>query len=190
LSGLCNAGVYISETKQMHMKKLTLLATTIALTAISIQSCKKDDPAPTPAAPAEFIADDNTFAGFTSWTQTSTKLGKDPSLGEAHAGNDSTTVRKIWIKDNKNRENGKFPIGTLIVKHSKNASGTVDMYTAMVKRGNNFNPNNNDWEWFVITADGKIAKDGSNVMRGANLMNGMCGGCHSGAKDKDYVFTK
>jgi hypothetical protein len=62
--------------------------------------------------------------------------------------------------------------------------------TAMVKRGNGFNPNNNDWEWFMLTQDGEIAEDGDMVMRGATLMEGMCGSCHSQAASQDYLFSK
>jgi hypothetical protein len=61
----------------------------------------------------------------------------------------------------------------------------------MVKRGNDFNPNGGDWEWFMLNSDGTIAVDGNgNKMRGADLMGGMCLMCHTGASNKDYVFSK
>jgi cytochrome c peroxidase len=62
----------------------------------------------------------------------------------------------------------------------------------MVKRGNDFNPDGGDWEWFMLNADGSIASEPAvrnAKMRGANLMNGMCVSCHS-AGSTDYTFTK
>ena len=61
----------------------------------------------------------------------------------------------------------------------------------MVKRGNNFDPDHNDWEYFVLQPDGKIAMDGDgNPLRGANLMGGMCVSCHAQASGSDYIFSK
>ena len=60
----------------------------------------------------------------------------------------------------------------------------------MVKRGNNFNPANNDWEWFILNADGTVSQDSEgNLTRGAALNGGGCGNCH-GAATTDYVFSK
>lgn len=170
------------------MNRFTKIASMLSFALVlALTSCSEDS---TSNTPSEFVADDNTFKGFTSWVLEATKSGPDPSLGEAHAGNDASVTRKIYIKDGKSRVNGQYPIGTLVVKHTSNPAGTVNEYTAMVKRGNNFNASGGDWEWFVINADGTIRSDGSNKLRGANLMNGMCVGCHGKANTKDYVFSK
>ncbi len=139
----------------------------------------------------EYIADDNTFQSWMNFALYTTKQSPDPALGKAHGGNDNTVTREIYFKDNQSRVNGIYPIGTVIVKHSKNPDNSFNMITAMVKRGNNFNPNAGDWEWFILGPNGKIMKDDNGVaMRGANLMDGMCAGCHSQAVSKDFVFSK
>jgi hypothetical protein len=154
---------------------------------VIIQSCK-DDTDPEPTTNNEFVADDASFAGWDTWDLIDTKNGIDPSLGGAHAGNDSTAVRKIYVKDAQKPVNGVYPIGTLVVKHMK--SDSAEMVTAMAKRGNDFDAANNDWEYFVIMADGKIVVDNGTAMRGStDLMNGMCVGCHSKAAT-DYIFTE
>ncbi|GAB4378935.1 MAG: hypothetical protein Kow0075_09250 [Salibacteraceae bacterium] len=166
------------------------------LTLFSAQSCKKEGCTSEDAVNYdekakkddgscvfEYVADDNTFKDFMTWSNDATNHGADPSLGMAHAGNDSTVTRKIYFKDGQDPEGGVYPDGTMIVKHSSNPSGTVNEYTAMVKRGNNFDPDGNNWEYFMLNSDGTI-KD-----RGANLMNGMCKDCHSKAQN-DYVFSK
>ena len=170
------------------MKKTTILATLfIAICGVLfLNSCKDDDK---PTAAAEFIADDNTFAGFENWTLNSTKLGIDPSLGMAHAGNDSTAKREIYFKDNVAPANGVYPVGALIVKHTSNKDGSI-MYTGMAKRGNNFDAAANDWEYFIIESSGKIVNDPTKgILRGSALNNGGCRGCHSKATI-DYVFDK
>jgi len=174
-------------------KQIIILSIIITGLSFSYQSCKKDETKTQQSTtPSEFIADDNSFKDFMGWSMQGTFNGPDPLLGAmAHANNDSTVVRHVYFKNGQDRVNGKFPVGTIIVKHSTNPTGTVNEFTAMVKRGNNFNSSAGDWEFFMLKSDGTIAKDTSGmVMRGANLMDGMCGGCHSGASSKDYIFSK
>ena len=167
--------------KKIYVFLLPLLVFTIAA---SVQSCTKDEP-------TEVIADDNTFANYESWSLDVERQGIDPSLGAAHGGNDSTTIRKVYFKDGVSRSGDEYPVGATILKYSYNSSGDVNVRTGMVKRGNDFDPDHNDWEYFIITPDGKIAKNADgNTLRGANLLNGTCVGCHSGAANKDYIFTK
>lgn len=133
----------------------------------------------------EFIAGNSDFANWTSWTKVDEKQGPDPALGEAHSGNDSTVKRIIYIKDNAQRgSSGQFPVGTRVVKETRDKDGNLMMITAMAKRGGTFNQSHNGWEWFVL--EDNAIKD-----RGADLMGGMCSGCHSAVKStKDYVFSK
>lgn len=171
------------------MKKLlTILLMSSAFAFIPfLQSCSDDEDTVTPST--EVIANDASFAGFMTWSKDATLKGADPALGGmAHGGNDSTVTRNVYYKNGQNPVSGVYPVGTTIVKHSENPTKTVNEFTAMVKRGGEFNKAQGGWEYFMIGADGKIADGGK--MRGANLMNGMCAGCHAGAKNKDYIFTK
>lgn len=171
------------------MKNLTLLKFSVLAFAMAVvfQTCKDDDSEDAP----EFVASDSDFAGFRTWTEVATNQGPSQSLGSAHQGNDENATRTIYMKDDQEREaDGKFPVGTLIVKDTRDGSGNTIEVTAMVKRGNNFNPDHNDWEWFMLTPDGEIAEDNGMIMRGAMLMDGMCGACHLQVKDKDFVFSK
>ena len=165
----------------------------IALSASSLllTNCTKDDDEETPANP-EYIATDASFNNFTSWVLEAANSGPDPALGPAHHGNDSTVTRMIYFKNGQDPVNGLYPVGTIIVKQSSNPDLTVDEVTAMVKRGNNFDADHNDWEYFVLMPDGTIAEDEQgNELRGAgDLFNGMCLTCHTAAASSDYIFSK
>lgn len=175
------------------MKKQTTIISTLTLVMFSttlIQSCKKDKTDDKATTNTEFIADSTTFLSFMSWPVQATKNGMDPSLGMAHAGNDSTATRTVHFKDGVSPVNGIYPVGSIIVKHTTNTAGTLNEFTGMVKRGNGFNPTKGDWEFFMLMPNGKIATDAGMQLRGANLMGGMCGSCHAGAANKDYIFSK
>lgn len=144
----------------------------------------------TSPAPAEFIATEASFAGFASWEQTTApRVGLDPTsllAGGAHDGTDTTVTRYMYInKTGATRgSGGQFDNGVILVKETKNADGTTKGIIGMAKRGNDFNKDNGNWEWFMIGTDGKI------LDRSATLMGGMCNACHAGAKSTDYVFTR
>ena len=173
------------------MKKTVFLLSvaTLTMTAV-VQSCKndKEDPQPAPQ-PSEFIADDNTFKGFESWHLNKTLNGADPALKGAHGGDDSTSQRKVYLPSaSVARVDGQFPLGTIVSKKTTWSTGSA--ITAMAKRGNNFDAGGNNWEYFLLNADGSILVDNGTTMRGADLMNGACKGCHAAAKTNDYIFTK
>jgi hypothetical protein len=170
------------------MKTITLsVAATLLLSSVFLQACKDDKDESRP----EFIASSADFQNFRDWAEVATNQGPDPALGTAHQGNDETTTRTIYVKNDADRgSDGRFPVGTIVVKDTRDGDGNTMEVTAMVKRGNNFNPGNNDWEWFMLNEDGTIKSALGSEMRGAQLMDGMCGACHTQAKDEDFVFSK
>lgn len=170
------------------MKTKILLAVWLfSAILITIQSCKDDEEESVP----EFVATSNDFKDFRTWNVVAVHEGANSALGGmAHGGDDQAVTRTVYVKNNQDRaSDGKFPVGTLVVKETKKDGVVIEM-TAMVKRGNNFNPDNNDWEWFMLNEDGTIKIDQGAELRGAKLMDGMCGACHSSAKSKDFLFSK
>lgn len=177
------------------MKKRIFTFSAIALlaTAVTFQSCKKDEEPTVTPVDQGFVADDETFANWATWSITATKSGVDPAmLKTAHGGDDSTSERVIHFGNSAvTRQDGEFPIGTVIAKKTTwQGNGGGSMITAMAKRGGNFDAGGNNWEYFVLKDDGSILVDNGTVMRGADLMNGACKGCHAAAANMDYVFTK
>jgi hypothetical protein len=176
----------------MNRKTFLIFSALMVSSIVFFESCSNDDDDVAPPVNQEFVADNSTFADFMNWSLDATAFGADPALGGmAHGGNDSTVVRNVYFKDGQAPVNGKYPQGTIIVKHSNNPENTVNEFTAMVKRGGNFNTEANGWEWFMLAPDGTIAVDAQgNPMRGAKLMDNMCTMCHTMASSKDFVFSK
>lgn len=139
----------------------------------------------------EFVADDTTFANFIEWTVVDSNMGPDPFNAGSHGSNDSTVLREVYFYKDANPINEKYKLGTRIVKYSHSETTGFFQMTAMAKRGNDFDPTHNDWEWFILNPNGSIASDSlGSPLRGKNvLLQYGCASCHNAA-DKDYVFSK
>jgi hypothetical protein len=159
-------------------------------------ACKKEDPPVIIEQPKEFVARSSDFENYRSWPIIAKTKDPHPSLGTSHLSTNPDAYRWIYVKDNATRgADGKFPIGTMIVKEYRKSNGdTINtFYVAMVKRGRSFNPDFGDWEWFhldPITLKIRLATGGLNAeYRGATLFNNTCNNCHNATKDKDFVFS-
>jgi hypothetical protein len=77
----------------------------------------------------------------------------------------------------------RFPKGAVIVKRKFDASSqnsTPILSTIMIKREAGYNPEAGDWEFAVVSGDGK------NVEAKGKLGN--CMGCHVSRRETDFVF--
>lgn len=147
---------------------------------------------------SEFIADAETFSGYQSWSLIDERNDANPLLDNmAHGAMLEGSSRRVYKKQlyaNADTVAQGYPVGTAFVKEVLHDGAIVEA-TAMVKRGGDFNANNGHWEWFMLQPEtGAILADGSgNSQRGANLMDGMCSGCHFAANTTsgegiDFVF--
>lgn len=75
-----------------------------------------------------------------------------------------------------------FPFGTVLVKerYSKAGQDTPDLLVVMIKRGFEYNSDYGNWEFSVVSGDGK------KVLEYGRLKH--CGACHAQAKSHDYVI--
>lgn len=139
--------------------------------AAGLSSCAGDGSEPV-TEPQDFVAQAGDFECLTSWPRVRTlritnRIGKvDEALALAQ-----------------NPEPGRqFPIGTII---------QIFPGEAMVKRGPDFDPENNNWEYFEldVTADGAtIAKRGRDDI--INQFGGQCFGCHEAARTFDFMCER
>ncbi len=143
-----------------------------------------------PKSGAGYIAQNEDFSNFSKWTLVDKVSGNSDLTQGAHLSDNPNTTRTIYIKNNADRtDNGKFPIGTTLVKQYTDKSNTLLGATAMVKRGAGFNPDGGGWEWFVLdVTTGKIALEANGAQtRGAIAK---CNQCHTKTAENDYVFTR
>jgi hypothetical protein len=76
-----------------------------------------------------------------------------------------------------------FPQGAVIIKRkfdNSSQNGTPLLSTVMLKREAGYNPGAGDWEFAVVSGDGK------NVEAKGKLGN--CMGCHASRHETDFVF--
>jgi hypothetical protein len=129
------------------------------------------------------------FETWEDWILEVTKTGIDTNLGVAHFASDSTSTRDVYFFEGQDPNNGKYPEGTMIFKHIRTIDSTQSEYVGMVKQEKGFNQESNDWEWFVLNANGKVQTDDDDDIRGANIFSGYCTSCHISATT-DMVFSK
>lgn len=158
---------------------IVLLATAVMYSCSS--SSEADD---------EFVATLDDFSNYTSWNKTQTLYGEDALLKTAHGTTDSL-YRTTYFSGNVTPSGDEYPNGTIIVKELRDEMGTLTgALTMMVKRGGDFNPDGNGWEYFMTDIDlSTIYTQGDNETAG----DGMCAGCHAAANSNnngiDWVFA-
>lgn len=77
-----------------------------------------------------------------------------------------------------------FPAGSIIVREKLlNATAPApDMLAVMVKRSKGFSPKSNDWEFLVVSGDGKKIE--------RREKGGACLRCHGAQAHRDFVFSE
>ena len=76
-----------------------------------------------------------------------------------------------------------LPPGSMIVREKlsrSSAATTPDLLAVMIKRAKGFNPMANDWEFLVVTGDGRKIE--------RREKTGACQECHASQSRNDFVF--
>ena len=140
----------------------------------------------------EFAAEAGDFANYQSWEAIDYSVAPNEILGPAHMGDNPDYARRVYINPSGNIEGEEYALGTILIKETftwedgKQKFAETGGILAMAKRAGEFNPDSGGWEWFMLAPDSSIASRG-----GAEMMDGMCNGCHAmakGAEGADHVF--
>ena len=153
------------------------------VTCASVQNASKyTDPA--------YVTDVMDIKGYIMWpkvNQMTITGDTSGSLGPAHEGVQG--FREIYINItgldvSLGRVDFPYPAGTIVVKEAfadkDGAKGDLASITVMIKRGDNYDPDNGNWEYMMLSPAYDVAAQGK---------VDMCIGCHAVAKDKDWVFN-
>lgn len=140
-----------------------------------------------------FIALNSNFADYETWDKFDISNG---FVGSSHLEG----PRTVYIKPLPAKGSTSFPVGTIIVKQTRNGEKAAWEVHAMVKRGNDFNAEGTTgWEWFdlrhnpdgipLIRWRGEAAPVGETyqVDGGGTVVAGDCNGCHREAVENDFV---
>ena len=146
------------------------LAALGGLVVLALAACGGDGASTAP--PRDFVAEASDFECLQNWPRVrnirlTNRLGH---LDEALA---------LAANPVAGRE---YPVGTII---------QLFPGEAMVKRGPEFDPANNDWEYFELS----VSASGTSIrVRGRddviNMFGGQCFGCHAAARDFDFICEK
>ncbi|MBD3234255.1 MAG: hypothetical protein GF315_11085 [candidate division Zixibacteria bacterium] len=175
------------------LSRLAILLPLVALLVVSACSDNGDDI----MGSEDFEAALQDFTNYGSWEQIDYEIyptNFNTLGGAAHAANDSTFVRQVYISPGAQISDGEYDQETIVVKETFQWDNGEKDFTngnllAMVKRGGDFNSDHNGWEWFNIAPDLSVIND-----RGADMMNGACNDCHAATETDetlgdDYVFN-
>jgi cytochrome P460 len=84
----------------------------------------------------------------------------------------------------KERRNGRFPVGTIVVKEATRPGAGFVGLIAIMRKERGADPEHNDWVFVEYTRDAR------NAAFGEQAAGAVCWSCHVGALDRDYVFTR
>ena len=127
------------------------------------------------------------FKDYQGWKLFAKHIGPNPVLtGGTHGG--TNVFKFIYVYPDAARLiNGQMPIGAMLVKelHEDNngqPGAITGALTIMAKRGGNFDPEGNGWEYFMT--DTNLTET---LLRGGSETT--CFACHIAARDTDFVFS-
>lgn len=131
--------------------------------------------------PSEVTTTIHDLKHFKTWPL----IGDEKGTGSVHGGHNRKTYKKQGHASPYIFKEGEYPVGTTFVKQVFDSTGNTTRIVAMVKRGGNYDPANNDWEWFILN------NDASSITSQGPSLSPTCTSCHAKAaanRGMDYVY--
>ena len=123
------------------------------------------------------------IAGYNQWLKLNAEPIPPVAGGDPHRG-----TKDVYVNQERDviapggRQQFPYPDGSIVVKESRADEGFIRLVAIMRKKAGS-NPAGNDWEYEeYIRRD--VDSPFPNPLTGA-----FCQGCHSDARNRDYVFT-
>lgn len=162
------------------LTKNIALAFLFVCSAFVFQSCSDSD---SPAEPEpEYIVDAETLKDYKNW-----------ELIAAFDRDDNNQHRRVFVnrpETSKDAPRDGYPVGTIFVKEISDIHYPADSiirYQVMVKRGGDFDPQHNDWEW-ILSQGSDISqitsRGGGEVVVGETN----CVTCHKNTASNDWAY--
>ena len=166
------------------MKKVTTISWAIfslAMIAVALQSCKKDEPAE--GIDLELLNMAEETSGFTWFANSEAWLPK--SASSAHnfyflrTRYNSTAATQLET-NGRITANASFPERSLVVKEISNGT-SPSLYAILYKRSESEYADANGWVWGYVNSDATVVTSAED--KGAG-----CNGCHSQVDNIDYML--
>lgn len=123
------------------------------------------------------------ITGYNQWLKLNAEpippvAGSDPHRGtkDVYVNQERDTIAPGG------RQQYPYPNGSIVVKESRSDAGFIRLVAIMRKKAGS-NPGGNDWEY-----EEYIRRDADSPFPNP-LTGAFCQGCHSDARNRDYVFT-
>ncbi|MCX6273919.1 MAG: cytochrome P460 family protein [Bacteroidetes bacterium] len=159
------------------MKKYILLSGIVALSVISIQSCKKDKTDPDAD---NKLYSEATASGFTKYQNDTLLSAASPSPHGSFKLRFNSTAAAALDSTGELPSGNTFPYGSVIVKDVYNGTD-LKLYAVMKKDPSSSN-SGNGWLWAEFNPDGSV------VFSTGKKGDG-CVSCHSGSPNRDLTRT-
>jgi len=137
------------------------------------------DPADEPEAepePESLPGLPKALAGYDTWTRLNAEP-IPPRSPDPHEGT-KNVYASVAASD------GRYPDGAIVVKDAVRPGKDFVGLVAMMRKERGAQPEHNDWVWVEWVRDARD-EPFRELARGA-----VCYGCHVGARETDYVFTR
>ena len=146
--------------------------TTTQAPATTEEITTEAEPPPTQAPPGVPAY----VAGYRDWV----KLNGEPIPPRSADPHEGT---KDVYASRERRPNGRFPVGTIVVKEASRPGRDFIGLIAIMRKERGADPAHNDWRFVEYTREARNERF-QEIARGA-----VCWSCHVGALENDYVFT-
>ncbi len=165
------------------MKKKTIIWATfsIAIVAISLQACKKDEPAE--GIDLDLLNMANETSGFVWFRNSDAWLPASSGTGHNYSNlrtRFNSTAATQLDASGEVVPNAQFPDGSLIAKELSDG-GSVERYAILYKMADSEFSDSNGWVWGYVNADGTVATSAEDKGSG-------CTGCHSQTGNIDQTL--
>ena len=116
-------------------------------------------------------------AGYRDWAKLN-DAPIPPRDSDPHYGT------KDVFASNERLANGRFPVGTVVVKEATRPGADFIGLIAIMRKQRGADPEHNDWVFVEYT------REAADATFGEQAAGAVCWSCHVGARDLDYVFTE
>jgi len=167
-----------------HITTIIWATFSLITLAITIQSCKKEEPEPAKGIDLQLYEMAQETTGFVWYKNSDAQL--DKSSGSGHnfpflRTRYNATAATQLASDGKVNQNASFADGSFVVKELINGDGSIGLYAILYKMSTSEYADGRGWVWGYIYPNGDVATT-------ARDKGAICTSCHLQSENIDYML--